>query len=568
MARMMPAYCPETAPPGEQELYARLAADQETEDWIVLHSLAIADHTRQVEGEADLVVLVPKKGILVLEVKSHRSLEVLDDGRWKLGADAPTTRSPFQQAREAFFSLREYLRLHNVDVHSVPMLYAAWFTHLRARTMVPESPEWHDWQVLDSEDLRRGVSDAIGRTFTKGILHLETKKRGPKGPFTLDEEQAGRIAAVLRPRFEMYVVPGDLRRARKTQLLTFIEEQYDALDAMAGNQEVLFTGPAGSGKTLLAMEAARRETSQGRVGRLLCFNRLLGRRLHEDLRDVSGLTVGTLHQEMLRTAGVEAPANPDQEFWEEELPDRAIDALLQEGGRHLREFLVVDEVQDIVRKPYLDFLDLLVEGGLKEGRVLLFGDFELQAIFETGDGRSLLTERCPRVVFNSLRVNCRNLPRIGHVVNTFSHLEPGYTRFRRPDDGVDPNFVSYEAGRDQSELIVESVSRLREEGFALNEIALLSPLRSGSTAETTDNDWLRQILRPIDGAPFRPGALHYSTIHAFKGLEAPAVIVSDVERNRVPAVESLLYVGLTRATDRLTAIVENRTLRALLAGAA
>ena len=30
-----------------------------TEGWIVLHSLAIAEHVRQVEGEADFVVIVP-----------------------------------------------------------------------------------------------------------------------------------------------------------------------------------------------------------------------------------------------------------------------------------------------------------------------------------------------------------------------------------------------------------------------------------------------------------------------------------------------------------------------------
>jgi hypothetical protein len=50
---MMPPYCPGEAPPGERALFDALANSPETDRWIVLHSLAIASHVRQVKGEAD-----------------------------------------------------------------------------------------------------------------------------------------------------------------------------------------------------------------------------------------------------------------------------------------------------------------------------------------------------------------------------------------------------------------------------------------------------------------------------------------------------------------------------------
>ncbi len=564
---MMPAYCPDDAPPGEKALYAALASSAGTDGWIVLHSLALADHVRQVEGEADFVAIVPEKGVLVIEVKSHRAVDILDDGRWKLGNDAPTTRDPFRQAQQAMYSIRGYLEQRQIDLRSIPVLYAVWFTHVRARTMLPRTPEWHEWQVLDSEDLRSGVSAAVLRTLAVGTAHLNDKIHhfgpGEVGP---DARGAERLASQLRPRFEMHVVPGDLRRSRESQLITFIEEQYRALDAMAANRSVLFTGPAGSGKTLLAMEAARRETAQGRSGRLLCFNRLLGRRLASDLSDVSDLVVGTFHQEALRLAGGHAPPDAGPDFWESELPDRAAEALLEGGDKVVYDFLIVDEMQDIAREPFLDVLDLMVKGGLEGGRLLLFGDFARQAIFETKDGRDRLTSRSPRLAFCELTSNCRNLPRIGYLVNTFSGLEPGYAHFRRQDDGVDPIFMPYSAGADQSGQVVESVRKLRAEGFDLNEIAVLSPLRSGSMAETTTDRWLRQVLHPADGNPPRPGRLQHCTIHAFKGLEAPAVVLTDLNRTLVPNFESLLYVGLTRATDRLFAVIESGTLRGALGG--
>lgn len=566
MARMMPGYCPDTAPPGEKALHAALSSSPDTEGWIVLHSLGIADHVRQVEGEADFVVIVPDRGVLVIEVKSHLTVDRLDDGRWKLGRDAPTNRGPFQQAGEAMHSLRAYLENKQVDVRSIPFLSAVWFTHVRARPMLPPSPEWHPWQVLDSEDLRAGAAPAVLRALKSGTAHLDEKiwnfSFGGVGPGPAD---SARIAALLRPRFEVAIAPGDQRRARGSQLIHFIEEQYFALDSMAENQSVLFSGPAGSGKTLLATEAARREAAMGRTGRFLCFNRQLGKKLRSDIGDVGRLTVGSFHRELLRIAQIKPPADAGQDFWERELPDRATEKLL-DGDQPTSDFLVVDEIQDVATEAYLDVLDLMVDGGLKDGRLLLFGDFERQAIFGSSDGRGLLRLRSPHLASRVLTENCRNLPRIGFQVNLLSHLQPGYRRFRRLDDGVDPTIVRFEAGADQTPLLLAAIRTLRDDGFGLSEIMVLSPLRTESLAETTTHEWLRQVLHRADVDHARPGRLQHSTIHAFKGLEAPAVVITDLISSVVPDLDALLYVGLTRATDRLFALIDNKSIRAILGG--
>ncbi|XVX20372.1 NERD domain-containing protein [Actinomycetota bacterium] len=569
MARMMPAFCPEDAPPGEKAVYAALCDSKETDNWQVLHSLCIADHVRQVEGEADFVVIVPHIGVLVIEVKSHQSIDRRSDGTWKLGNHSPTARGPFQQASEAMHSLRAYLAKRHIDLRSIPMIAAVWFTGVRARTMLPANPEWHDWQVMDSEDVKSAPA-AVLRTLAAGTTHLDDKiehfSYGGVGP---DSETAERIVCLLRPRFELVTVAGDRRRARESQLLTFIEEQYLALDAASENHAVLFTGPAGSGKTFLATESARREVATGNRGRLLCFNRFLGKRLANDLSDVAGLSVGTFHQTLLRLADVDrVPEGVGPEFWNEELPERALEALLDRDGSPVSDFLIIDEIQDIATDAYLDVLDLMVTGGLRNGRLLLFGDFERQAIFDNKAGRDRLRSRVPYLSSHKLIQNCRNLPRIGYQVNLLSRLQPGYQQFRRQDDGIDPVFLQYQAGQDQSTLLNSAIRGLRDEGYELSEIVVLSPLRHGSIAATTNDRWLRQILKPADGYDARPGQVQYSTIHAFKGLEAPAVVVTDLDgATTTDNFDSLLYVGLTRATDRLVALIEASTLRHAVGGA-
>jgi Nuclease-related domain/UvrD-like helicase C-terminal domain/AAA domain len=556
---MIPPMISSDAPPGERQVFERLASDPLTDDWITLHSLALAQHVRQTQGEADFVVIVPEHGVAVIEVKSHTKVARLPDGQWQLGSHPPTGRGPFQQANEEMHSIRRYLRARGADLHPVPVVSGVWFTHIQARTTLPASPEWHEWQVLDLDDFRTGAARAVRRLLILGRDHLSDRLPVLRTrPYQPDTAAAAALAAILRPRFEVSAAPADVRRERESRLSAFLDEQYDALDAMSDNRSVLFTGPAGSGKTFLAVEAARREQAKGGSGRLLCFNRLLGQHLGSTVQSTAALEVGSLHSQLLRIAAVPPPPHPDRLFWEE-LLITATDRLLEDN--FARDFLVVDEMQDLASPEYLDVLDLLVKGGLAGGRCLFFGDFERQALYNLEDGRDTLRGRIAGLASHALMTNCRNRPRIGSAVELLAAMSPGYKRYRREDDGAQPRYYWYETAAEREDRTIQAVRDLRAEGYELDEIVLLSPRREGSVAATATDGWLTQILVDTSGTKPRRGRLRHTTIHAFKGLEAPAVVLTDISDATAPGFDALLYVGLTRATDRLSLVATRAALR-------
>jgi hypothetical protein len=72
--KIIPSTYDRDTPPGEKRLFEIFEKTLASESWIVLHSLGIANHVTQLEGEADFVVIIPQVAILVIEVKSHLSV--------------------------------------------------------------------------------------------------------------------------------------------------------------------------------------------------------------------------------------------------------------------------------------------------------------------------------------------------------------------------------------------------------------------------------------------------------------------------------------------------------------
>lgn len=560
MARMIPpVFDRDRTPPGEQMVFEALRGDPLTKDWTVLHAYDLPRHVSQIEGEIDFVVIVPHSGVVILEVKSHTSVRRRDDGMWCLGTDSPSSRSPFKQASAAAHSLLRDIQRVNPTLQSTPFIPIVCFP--RCSFEVPPT-EWESWQVIDEPALTRATL-AVN---ILGSLHRARERFANAGQKWLttgspDSEQVKALLRTLRPRFEVFQSPGARARELTTDLLQFTEEQYESLDIFELNDRVMLLGGAGTGKTLLAIKQARRFAATGARVLLLCFNRNLRTWMNEQLEGSDlPIDVQTIHSLLLDIAGTDVPSSPDQHFWDQILPDNALETLFETGTSEPKyTALVMDEAQDVLFDPFLDVLDLLVEDGLDGAPLAIFADFEWQTIYPHvgSDPKQVADLRLPNITKYPLRTNCRNVPRIGTFVTSTVRDRHLYKSYRRPDNGFDHDLLFYGSRADQVSLLEQVLRRYRQEGFQNHEIAVLSFWSDErSAAAELPEEW-RSRLAPLRQS--RPGQGRYCSIAGFKGLDAPAVVLTDIETMTRDWERFLLYIGASRATDRLVLLINRST---------
>ena len=572
MARMIPPLVAADAPKGERQLFAKLRDDPKAKDWLVLHSFDIRRHVVRAEGEADMVIAVPSLGVLCIEVKGCGVGR--EGGLWTYSYDPPRTSTvgPFRQASQAAHSIRQYLAQKDSSLTALMFHSAVLFTEV---DFADRSLEWEPWQIIGrTEFLRQPISLLVTRVLEAAHSQCRSRKPVPtwygsqSGP---NHRQLESVLKLLRPDFEYVASARNSVELADANIRRFTAEQFEAIDHLDDNRRVLFKGPAGTGKTFLAIEAARRAVRDGRSVALLCFNSLLASWLKHEAEPIAqeaktrslSFYVGSLSGLMLSIAKINVPATANQDFWGVELPMRAADALLADG-RDVPSFdlLLVDEAQDLLSEPLLDVMELLLSGGLGSGCWVMFGDFERQAIYADKSatlGLDRLRSRTAESVSTyRLRINCRNATRIAEAVTITSGMSPGYSRILNTADSTDVEPVFYRSPSNQGNLLLATIAKLLK-SFAPAAIVVLSMRADASSCAARQardqTGWRFASYReePGDGTSVR-----YSSVHAFKGLEAAAVVLTDIEGIEDDQAKALLYVGMSRARIRLHVLMHER----------
>lgn len=562
MARMIPPSYGEDTPLGEKLLFDKLKKDPRAQDWVVLHSLDLKKHERKIESEIDMVVLVPQLGILCIEVKGSDVRR--EEGVWDYGYER-SAKSPFKQASTAMHALRKYLASRDNSLNSLVFFSAVFFTRVE---FSEKSSEWHPWQYVSKSQFEAlDISENIENILSRAHVHLQELRvrwYDPKNSRPTDG-QITRLERLLRNKFDYQVSFSDEIKDAERQIAEFTDEQFESLDTLTENRRVIVKGPAGTGKTYLAMEMVRRARARGQRVLFLCFNRLLGDWLSAQFADEheSDGYCGTLHSYLLRIAKIKLTGEkPTDSFWKGELPEAASAALLDSVENPASfDLLVLDEAQDVLTEEYLTVLDLVLEGGLKHGRWCFFGDFEKQAIYRDDlesvsemEILSPLKELAPEPTFCSLRRNCRNARPISDLVTLTCDLNPGYKSV------LDISFADvktefYSDDVEQQEHL-RSILETELRHFDHKEIVVLSTCSTKEACFGSGGVKSSQFVIDDFSLVNANRMIRSASVHAFKGLEAPVIVLTDVDSLDSARSISVLYVGMSRAKVRLYLLLD------------
>lgn len=508
--------------PSEQKVWETLR-DQLGDRDVLMAGQRVTD--RRKDHEIDIAVAFEGGGVVVVEVKGAK-VWCDQDGWWIERRGKASPIDPVTQAREALYAFRSWVtntpqwgsRTPVRWGHAVVLPY----TPVDDDFALPDAPRW---QVAGSHDMPR-LAD-----FLRGIV---AEQRNGKRLLDADD-----LAALLESL--------DGRGLPQRDLIGQAEERGDEVERLSAEQAVILDaarllkrvevrGGAGSGKTWLAVEQARRLSRAGQRVALTCYSRGLAawlqRRVETFPRKERPAYVGTFHN-----LGVEwgAPSGSDDDsaFWEVELPRLMVELGAAQPPGRLYDAVVVDEAQD--------FADLWWPAALAAlrdedtGGLYVFSD-EGQRVFSRFGGPP--AGLVPLVLDHNLR----NTRQIG---NSFSSLTPIRMRLGGVE-GPDVRLVEC-SWRKALERADDAVDELLDEGWRPQDLALL----------TTGSRHPEQVQRQAAGQEsywdsfWDEEQVFYGHVLGFKGLERSAVVLTLNEESPGERSRERLYVGLSRPRDQL-----------------
>ncbi len=491
------------------------------------------------DGEADFVIAHPGLGLLVVEVKGGGIGFDSRRGEWTSRDRRGVThniKDPVGQARagkhELYKKLKEIPGWDDRQLtlgHAVAFPDIYWESGLATPELVPEI-------VFDAgglDDLEEAVRGAF-RYYAGG-------RSGGLG-----QDRLAMVERLLARSFQIQTPLGVELLFEDERLVELTERQMLILDFLRDRRRAAIKGCAGSGKTMLALEKARQLAGQGFEVLLTCFNTALASDLSRRAPD--GVSVFNFHGlcwALAREVGLPLQPGLDQgAFYDTVMPNALLEAVDRLGPRY--DAVIVDEGQDFKENWWLPLYSLLRDPD--QGILFVFYD-DNQNLYRGFENIPGVIDEAPFPLID----NCRNTRAIHRVVAEFHH-DAGRLRCPGPE-GRPPELYEYTDPSSQLKHLKGILHRLvYKERIDCRDIVILTPRAPGRSAL---KDQMAVANFTLCGQPSQlRNYIQVSSVHTFKGLESRVVILAEVDSEASHFLDSVLYVGCSRARTYLVILYD------------
>ncbi len=223
--------------------------------------------------------------------------------------------------------------------------------------------------------------------------------------------------------------------------------------------------------------------------------------------------------------------------------------------------MIVDEGQDLFNWEDIEFLESILEGGLKDGEWYIFHDVNNQSglftkgeLDQTQEILDYLQDYAPTNI--PLTTNCRNTKTILKKVQDTLQLDMG-----NKGTGLGPEICEFKATKENaSEILKTELNRLLKAGVPSNSMTILSPLSYEKSLVSNLPDQIKNKIIKLDDFSVREfpvQEISFSEIKDFKGLENEVIIIVDLIdpihiKNTPGKIQH--YVAMSRARGLLCLI--------------
>ena len=523
---------------GEDKMFEALS--KLPNDYYVIHSFHLnylIPNKGLNENEVDFIIFNPHYGYLFVEAKNSR-VSRDENGQWWYQNDggAPKKmKDPFNQAFGAQHNLFNFLRdKYNdpdtlKDINDCKFLIAVWLPKYTKKELSeidfgPNAPKELilSKEALDDPMYLESRIKTLMSQIEKVHIVADIKEIDWAGGYKQKLPPEKSLAVFNELVCPTLQIVTNTSRDRNNAYIKLLEEQRVVLDYLQFQRSAAISGASGTGKTLVAVERARRLSVEGEKVLFICFNRDLVDYLDETYHhyvsnkdqysNVFFTTINGLGCKICKVPYDKVNYNDLVDF---------IDMQIR-NGEFEYQHIIVDEGQDFGRTE--------IEASL----ILdLFNDYGTKPDLDTSffiffDKNQLVNSKVlPDYLLNvdsklTLYRNCRNTQQIADTAYSTTNEKP--IMFENHIDGPKPIFVTY---KDSEEFLLK-LNQILDEITANNtfddrKIVTLHESIKNSAIYPYIDEKNREYV-------YNSKATKVYTSATVKGLEADDVILLDLNK--------------------------------------
>lgn len=538
MARMYPASAgPCNGPLAEMLVFEDLK--KLPDDYRIFHSVQWTkkkDHKNFTWLENDFLIFHPRHGIIVLEVKGgsvYCENGVFHQVNTETGKDKIIAEGsdPYTQAKNGMFYYRDLLREYIKPIDRLPFMIMMWFPGCRIDASVRFPQHYMDIReaILDCNDL----SAVSGKSLEKKLSRVFSLYGGDTY-VNLTPYDIQHIVDTIAPDFQLIPSPSIVKVDLERQFIRLTNEQKGLLDYIEEQNYAAIQGAAGTGKTVVALTAAKRFAEQGRKVLFLCFNRFLYEHLRDDYacENVDYFNIHTFAGRF----------SSEDDMLIEKNRIKAIQSI--DIDDFIYDDVIIDEAQDLENDEVVH-LKTLAE--LKDGHFYAFFDRnqivlkeEIPEWIEKSECKLLLTRNCR----NTYEIACTAY----NVIDTEVKQKVNIVTGSKPT-------VCF-AGDSCLQKLEEMIRYYKnsENGYSDADITILS-MKPEEKSILTGKTKIGSIAitRTRDNKH-----VFVTTAKKFKGLEGNVIIITDIDEScfENEKQKRTFYVACSRAKHKLSLLID------------